>query len=311
MTEVHSRLHDGHGFVALDAPTNTIYLAFTGTDPLALQDWFDDLNFSPVPFPGCEGCWVDRGFYHTYLELREQVLAALTAHLQEHRTATFRLTGHSLGAALAVFASLEIIHTLGLPVEMLYTFGQPRIGNSAFQSYLHASLTASACAHFRVTHHRDPVPHLPPSLPPSHSGGFRHEPQEVFYPCGTGRGMGGMGGWSRSSSSKSSSNSSSSSSSSTSGSSSSNGSRSRSGEEEEEACGYVVCDPLEGEDPRGSNQFRLAVNFVDHITYLGFPFTVNYLQCGLFSPKGNEEGGGRKEGEQRSVLLRGRRAAGG
>jgi len=265
VTSVHSWIHDGHGFVALDEPSNTIYLVFTGTDPLALQDWFDDLNFFPVSFPGCpsQDCWVDGGFYHTYLALREQVLAALAVYRQEHPTAVLHLTGHSLGGALAVFAALELIHTLGLRVEMLYTFGQPRIGNVAFQKFLQASLEASSCAHFRITHHRDPVPHLPPSLPPSHSHGFRHEPQEVYYPCGTGRGV-GSGGWSsRNSSSSSSSRSNSSS----------------SGKTDDESCAFVVCDPLEGEDPRGSNQNKFALNFVDHCTYLGFPFTVNYLQC--------------------------------
>ena len=277
MTSVHSRIHDGHGFVALDKPSNTIYLAFTGTDPLALQDWFDDLNFFPVSFPGCEGCWVDRGFYHTYLELREQVLAALGAYRQKHPTAVLHLTGHSLGGALAVFAALELIHTLGLRVEMLYTFGQPRIGNVAFQKFLQASLESS---HFRVTHHRDPVPHLPPSLPPLHSYGFRHEPQEVYYPCGTGR---GVSGWSSSSSSSSNSSSS----------------------DDDASCGFVVCDPLEGEDPRGSNQNKFALNFVDHITYLGFPFTVNYLQC-EFSLVDKQ--GGRREG---AFLLRREKAVGG
>jgi len=286
VTSVHSRIHDGHGFVALDTPNNTIYLAFTGTDPLALQDWFDDVDFFPISFPGCEGCWVDRGFYHTYLDLREQVLAALAVYRQDHPTAVLHLTGHSLGGALAVFAALELIHTLGLRVDMLYTFGQPRIGNVAFQEFLQASLEASSCAHFRVTHHRDPVPHLPPSLPPSHSYGFRHEPQEVYYPCGSGR---GLDGWSSSSSSSSSSSNRSSSISSG----------------DDESCAFVLCDPLEGEDPRGSNQNKFALNFVDHITYLGFPFTVNYLQC-EFSFLDKQ--GGRREG---ASLLRREKAVGG
>jgi len=251
VTSIHSRIHDGHGFVAFDESTDTTYLAFTGTDPLALQDWFDDLNFFPEPFPDCEGCWVDRGFYHTYLELRDQVLAILAAYHREYPTPVLHLTGHSLGGALAVFAALELIHTLGLRVSTLYTFGQPRIGNVPFQTFLQASLEASSCAHFRVTHSRDPVPHLPPSIPPTHSYGFRHEPQEVYYPCGTGR---GVDGWSSRSINSSSSG-------------------------DDDVCAFVVCDPEEGEDPRGSDQNDFPLNFVDHITYLGFPFTLNYLQC--------------------------------
>ncbi len=248
VTDVHARVHDGHGFVALDAAHDTLFLAFTGTDPLALRDYWDDLDFARVAFPGCDGCWVHRGFYHTYLELREQVLAAVDGHLEAHPTAaaTIHVTGHSMGGALAVFASLELVHTLGLRPTKLYTFGQPRIGNDAFRTFVQGSLAAASCAHFRVTHHRDPIPHLPPQQPL----GFRHEPQEVFYPAAL-----PVPPLLRDSSS---------------------------------SPPYVVCSATEGEDPQGSNQYRVALNLVDHVTYLGFPFTLNYLQCDVWRAAAEE-----------------------
>ena len=39
------------------------------------------------------------------------------------------VTGHSLGAALSVFAALEI-NTKIAPVYRLYNYGEPRVGNS-------------------------------------------------------------------------------------------------------------------------------------------------------------------------------------
>lgn len=267
MTEVHSRVLDGHGFVGLDAPQNVVYIVFTGTDPLAVQNYFDDLDFIPVEFPGCEGCWVHRGFYHTYLGLRDQVLDTLAVFSHDHPSAKLHITGHSLGGAMAVFAALELIHSLGLRVQTLYTFGQPRVGNAAFQTFLHEALSLSSCAHFRITQHRDPIVHLPPTFVPSRSMGFQHEPQEVFYPCGVLRGnitkMSGtesnktFNPWNSSVS-------------------------------DPESCQYIVCDPVEGEDPRGSDRFRVDLNFVDHVTYLGFPFTANYMLCDLFQMKDKE-----------------------
>ena len=44
---------------------------------------------------------------------------------------------------------------------------------------------------------------------------------------------------------------------------------------------YLVCDPANGEDPRGADQWLLDVNVADHLTYLGFDFTANYLICKL------------------------------
>jgi predicted lipase len=40
---------------------------------------------------------------------------------------------------------------------MLYTFGMPRIGNERFAEYAHSMYPKA----YRVTHWRDPVPHIP------------------------------------------------------------------------------------------------------------------------------------------------------
>ena len=48
------------------------------------------------------------------------------------------ITGHSLGAALAVLCAAEIgaqDRSLGLNVTGVYTYGEPRVGNAAFQRF--------------------------------------------------------------------------------------------------------------------------------------------------------------------------------
>ncbi|MCB0369932.1 MAG: hypothetical protein KDD45_10980, partial [Bdellovibrionales bacterium] len=45
------------------------------------------------------------------------------------------ITGHSLGGALAVMAAAHL-HTKYSLVEMLYTMGQPRVGNDKFAQFM-------------------------------------------------------------------------------------------------------------------------------------------------------------------------------
>ncbi|RNC58764.1 lipase, partial [Trypanosoma cruzi] len=59
---------------------------------------------------------------------------------------------------------------------LLYTFGQPRVGNEAFANWLLASFCRGGHELYRVTHKRDVVPHLPPMFV-----GYLHVPHEVWY----------------------------------------------------------------------------------------------------------------------------------
>ena len=70
------------------------------------------------------------------------------------------VTGHSLGAALAEIAALDLAATVVMPTS-LYTFGCPRVGDDTWYKYFDTALTGE---HYRVTHYADPVPHLPPEV---------------------------------------------------------------------------------------------------------------------------------------------------
>jgi hypothetical protein len=60
-------------------------------------------------------------------------------------------------------------------VAEFYNFGSPRVGDKAFSSWFNKVYGAGK-AKYRVTHGRDPVPHLP-----LEDWGFIHVPTEVFY----------------------------------------------------------------------------------------------------------------------------------
>ncbi len=75
------------------------------------------------------------------------------------------------------------IHQLELSNEVafhsiiypFYTFGQPRVGNKAYSEWA-MDVNKISSLHFRVVHHDDPVPHLPPPVL-----GFFHTNTEIWY----------------------------------------------------------------------------------------------------------------------------------
>lgn len=164
-----SSKNDGNGFVGYDGDANEIIVSFSGTDPLSIRDWMDDLNFFKTDYPYCSGCQVHEGFYNTYLSVQDDVKSYVSSFQAQHPTATLAITGHSLGAAMAAHCAAEYTH-MGQKISTMYSFGMPRVGDEAFENWYKSVVIGT----FRVVHHKDPVPHLAPE-----SFGFHHMPYEV------------------------------------------------------------------------------------------------------------------------------------
>jgi len=176
ITDLYDLTTNANGYVGVNPTGELTYgpfiiVSFSGTNPLSFKNWIDDIDTVKVPYIACSGCLVHQGFYDTYLSVQKQMLNALQLLIQEYPNLPIQITGHSLGASLAVHAALDIIQTLNVSVDVVYNFGQPRVGNVAFQQYQIQTL-----ATYRVTHWQDPVPHLPPQIL-----GFVHAPTEIFY----------------------------------------------------------------------------------------------------------------------------------
>lgn len=137
-----------------------------------LADILADIDLTLVESQ--QGGYVHRGFQHALDEIwqdqaGEQGLESCLNQLKHagdrHRTLWF--TGHSLGAALATLAADRYGNVQGV-----YTFGSPRVGDSAFQ-------TAYQITTYRFVNHNDVVTHVPLlgpyatlRIPPK--GAFRH-----------------------------------------------------------------------------------------------------------------------------------------
>lgn len=166
--------------IAIDAAgTIGIVVAFRGS--ANDLNWMEDFYIAKMApnndiYKVCPKCRVHSGFYNSWVSLAVKVTAAVKNLQKQYSEAPILVTGHSLGAAQAVLAAVHLYYGERLAVRYVYTYGQPRVGNEAWHQFFNGVHTTNGTA-YRITHHMDPVPHLPPK------GflGFVHTATEVFY----------------------------------------------------------------------------------------------------------------------------------
>ncbi|MEI3652272.1 MAG: lipase family protein [Dolichospermum lemmermannii FEM_B0920] len=149
-------------FVAGD--DEKIIISFRGTEPCKIQDLMSDLKLRFTDHPLGK---VHRGF----LKAIDYAWADTIKTIQEFQTKeqTIWFTGHSLGAALATLGVAKMYDT-NKPVHGLYTFGQPRTGDSKFAENFDLKYKSSS---FRFVHNNDIVTRVAPSaLGYKHIGTF-------------------------------------------------------------------------------------------------------------------------------------------
>jgi Lipase (class 3) len=165
-------------------------LAFRGTEVDDNIDKFDDidillvhepdyrpaaqdrrpglLHFSLIEHLFSEPCLVHQGFQRALNQLWSQVHDCVTTYRQGRPNAEICVTGHSLGAALAVLC----FSRFNDPKMSLFTFGCPRVGNSIFRERV---LENSLGRVHRYVNLNDPVAHVP-----LQSALYCHAPQDCF-----------------------------------------------------------------------------------------------------------------------------------
>ncbi|CAD2213538.1 triacylglycerol lipase [Angomonas deanei] len=164
---------------AIDHKKRRIIIAFRGSTDF--NNWLENLDFWQMAYPSSscgEACKVHRGFYGAFDSLAVNLTSDVLWLSRKYPRYSYFITGHSLGGAIAVLCAAHIasnpVFSQGQrkPAVTLYTFGEPRVGNSAFSNWT-ASLLGKQ---HRITHGRDPVPRLPPQ-----SWGYLHLPREWWY----------------------------------------------------------------------------------------------------------------------------------
>jgi triacylglycerol lipase len=166
-----SHFDDGRTTQAFLAASRRIgILAFRGTEGDQFNDWVTDARFKPEDFQSDYGK-VHRGFREALNSQYEAIEEAIRGFQGSGRL--LYITGHSLGAALATLMASRLAMEQVYPVQAVYTFGSPRVGDSAFAAAYARELGERT---FRVVNHDDLVTRVP-----TRSLGYRHVGQVIYF----------------------------------------------------------------------------------------------------------------------------------
>lgn len=154
---------------------NNLVISFKGTS--SMENAITDINFlkcihPPRRWHSMSTIWglslfknivrVHRGFYkawtdHGYSNRILNRVAEIMKSKDIGGNVRILLTGHSLGGALATLAAHEIKSQYRQNHVTVYTYGQPRVGNSAFRIEYNDLVNE----HFSVINDQDPVARIP------------------------------------------------------------------------------------------------------------------------------------------------------
>lgn len=144
------------GYVMVQS--DILWVVFRGTKDV--RDMVQDINMTQSRFRD-DGVLVHSGFLQLYeaVGIRDTVERVLTA--RRDRLRTVLLTGHSMGGALSMLTLYDVSGAHGAALDVVcYTFGCPRVGNTAFTDRLRQY--SNTC--YRVANSDDIVPHIPLSI---------------------------------------------------------------------------------------------------------------------------------------------------
>jgi len=125
---------DTQGYIGYLPSDESIYVVFRGS--ASLQNWISDFTTTKTSYttwPECN-CQVHQGFFVAYQEVSTNVRTEVQRLHALYPNYAVKSTGHSLGAALALLAQMDLIKD-GFNASM-YNFGQPRAGDKIFAAFV-------------------------------------------------------------------------------------------------------------------------------------------------------------------------------
>ncbi|HQU28028.1 MAG: lipase family protein [Nitrospira sp.] len=152
---------DWEPFALVAQQDDKAYAIFRGTE--TLEDWYNDAEIKQVSYevPHVSNVGlVHEGFFDLYKSLRQSLISQLNA-LEGIRT--LYITGHSLGAALAMVSTPDLMAnalTQHTPNVFQYNLAGPRACDPKLAIFLNTGLAQI----YRIVNSCDLVPEVPPSV---------------------------------------------------------------------------------------------------------------------------------------------------
>ncbi|MGI9553602.1 MAG: lipase family protein [Thermodesulfobacteriota bacterium] len=137
---------------------DNIYVVFRGTK--TISEWIIDADFPFVPYVDPGGGMTEQGFTDFYEDFNDLIISTVNMLKEQGTFNNLYITGHSLGAALAVVSTPDLLMKTGFENPVMYNFAGPRVGDSDFKTFYDAFNLES----WRVFNTNDLVPMLPPEL---------------------------------------------------------------------------------------------------------------------------------------------------
>ena len=126
----HNHSTDGRAILGLfRQPSGDERIVFSVRGTESLENWIEDLKAfktdRSLDPQSCPGCKVHSGFVDVWDSLTPQFLPALAKLRARYPSAPITVTGHSLGAAVAILAAYVLEQMLKVRVDALFTYGSP------------------------------------------------------------------------------------------------------------------------------------------------------------------------------------------
>lgn len=163
------------GFVLSSKTRNIIVFRGTQRNTEWLYNFYARQETYHNPVGGEPMGRVHRGFVANYKSIINPIPRDVAKKLDP--SVPCYITGHSLGASLALLASFDLAFNIPAlkPQIQLYTYAGARVGNPTFAKF-HAQYVPN---HYRITNLADIVPLLPPIQSPS--GTYVHSGEEWSF----------------------------------------------------------------------------------------------------------------------------------
>ncbi|KAF0529903.1 alpha/beta-hydrolase [Gigaspora margarita] len=170
LTKTYLKTNDTEAYavITVNSKDREIVVTFRGTADLGniLKDiefiqWPYAYASTSIPLPSIlPGDYVHYGFYTMFLDFQTPIRNNISTLIKQYPNYQIVVTGHSFGGALALFTALDIKQFFVGINPFLYTYGEPRVGNSNFASFVNNALSFIR----RVINQAELVPHIPYTL---------------------------------------------------------------------------------------------------------------------------------------------------